>query len=87
MVKESQGSVKKSFLVACDYGMGGSWAYLSARSAAEIAERYPAVSIVSDPPAWLDEAQQRELEEKMTVDIDDSEHPFLVAAASEANPR
>jgi hypothetical protein len=87
MVRGSEGSEKKSFLVALDYGKGGVWAYLRASSATEIAQRYPALSIVSEPPPWLDETRQRKLEERMTVDIDDAGHSFLLAAASEASPR
>ena len=48
------------FLVCYDYGMGGVWLYVEARSAAEIVEQYPALTVFEEPPAWWDaEREQR----------------------------
>lgn len=74
---------KRRYLVANDYGTGGVWASVLAHSVEEIREKYPSLLVVDEPPAWLNTPERlRELEERMTVDIDDKNHPFLVAARS-----
>ena len=56
---------KQRFLVACDYGTGGVWASLLAESADEISRRYPALRVVSQAPAWLNEEKLIKLEERI----------------------
>jgi hypothetical protein len=74
---------KQRFLVANDYGTGAVWASVLAHSAEEIAEKYPSLKIVAQPPPWLNSPELlKDLEERMTVDIDDQDHAFLVAARS-----
>lgn len=46
--------MKKNFLVAYDYGMGGLWGVIRARSAAEINHRFPKLVIVSRRPDWME---------------------------------
>jgi glycerophosphoryl diester phosphodiesterase len=75
-------SPKRRFLVANDYGSGAVWASVLAHSAETIALRYPSLVLVDEPPSWLDAERLQELEERMTVDIDDDKHPFLKAAKS-----
>jgi hypothetical protein len=75
--------MKKRYLVAYDYGMGGAWASVLADSAEEITSKYPSVKIVTRAPKWLDAARLRELEERMTVDIDDDDHVFFRAVRAE----
>ena len=76
-------AIKRRFLIASDYGMGGSWASVLAHSADEILKRYPTVKIVETPPAWLNEEELKRLEETSTVDIDDENHPFFRSIRSE----
>lgn len=44
---------KKSILVCYDYGMGGLWAFIDARSESEILERYPELTVVHERPQWM----------------------------------
>ncbi|MEU8582517.1 hypothetical protein [Streptomyces abikoensis] len=57
---------KSRFLVLHDYGMGGAWWWIHARSAREILESFAWVEVVTDPEtvAW------REVDELEDVDID-----------------
>ena len=44
---------KANFLIAYDYGMGGLWGVIQARSAAEILAKYPEVSVLEVRPNWV----------------------------------
>ncbi|MFD2469273.1 hypothetical protein [Amycolatopsis silviterrae] len=65
---------KRSFLVLHDYGMGGFWWWISARSEREIRETFAWVEVVTDPDV---EARHRNtgLPE---ADIDDAEMPAVL---------
>jgi hypothetical protein len=71
--------MKSEFLVVYDYETGGAWAYMKAEFEAEIVQRFPELKVVSVRPRWLDEREERLIRERMTIDVDDSEHPFLAA--------
>lgn len=58
-----------TYLVAYDYGMGGLWAYVRASSRGEIAERFPELDIVDEPPPWFDAEYEAKLRRR-TEDID-----------------
>ncbi|WP_280434622.1 hypothetical protein [Nocardia carnea] len=58
---------KHRFLVCHDYGMGGSWWWVDARSAREIAETFAETWVIDDPEQLAD-AQEWDLD---NVDIDD----------------
>ncbi len=60
---------KQAFLVAYDYGTGGLWGVMLARSATEISEIYPKLFIVGEPPTWMDMDELRRLE-RTPYDID-----------------
>ena len=68
---------KQRFLVNYDYGMGGAWAYLLAESEAEIADRFPELSVVREPPVWLTPEEAARLEATLTIDIDNASAPML----------
>jgi hypothetical protein len=69
---------KRAFLVLHDYGMGGLWLYMTARSAEEITGRYPALVIVDEAPAWL----TADLRERLPhYDIDEAPSGFLALVA------
>lgn len=74
---------KREFLVASDYGMGGSWAFLLAESEEEVRARFPELTIVTKRPQWMDDAEEQNLRARMTVDIDDESHPFLAMLIEE----
>ena len=52
---------KSPFLVAYDYGMGGLWGVLLARSAEEITTIYPELGIAAEPPPWMSEKEYEQL--------------------------
>ena len=45
--------MKSRYLVVYDYGMGGVWAYVMARSADEIVSRFPELQLVHERPGWM----------------------------------
>jgi hypothetical protein len=71
--------MKTEHLVLHDYGTGGAWAYLLADSAEQIRERFPQLQLVTDRPNWLTDEHDQILHERMTIDIDDTDNPFLAA--------
>ena len=71
--------MKKPFLVPYDYRTGGGWAYLVAEPHEQVEQRFPELRVVHERPSWLNEAEERNLRERMTIDIDDSENLFLAA--------
>lgn len=71
---------KTRFLVAHDYGMGGLWALVWARSAEEIRAAFPELEVVPEWPAWATDATKRRIEETDTYDLDTDRDKGLLAA-------
>jgi hypothetical protein len=71
--------MRSEFLVLYDYGTGGSWAYLQADSEGQIHARYPQLKVMTVRPEWLTPEVDANLRRRMTIDINDSENPFLAA--------
>jgi hypothetical protein len=69
--------VKRRFLVVYDYGQGGVWAFLNARSKSEIQARFPQLQVVPEAPLWMSKQELGRLERTMTYDIDDEPEDFL----------
>ncbi len=69
--------MKRRFLVNYDDGTGGAWAFLMAESVADIGERFPELTVVYDRPPWMTADDVSVIEEKLTLDIDDSSAPIL----------
>ncbi len=61
---------KYTFLCAHDYGMGGVWMTISARSADEIEEKYPDLTVVDDRPDWMTYDVYEEIVKTSSYDID-----------------
>jgi hypothetical protein len=61
---------KQRFLVVYDYGQGGVWAFVWARSAEEIQETFCDLKIVESMPGWLTGDQLAVVEQRMTFDVD-----------------
>jgi len=62
---------KKLFLVAYDYGMGGLWGAMRARSEAEIRQVYPELGIAHERPAWMTEERYAQICTEEMHDIDE----------------
>jgi hypothetical protein len=71
--------MKTEFLAVYDYETGGAWVYLLADSVAQVHQRFPELRIVNDRPSWLTDEEDQRLRERMTIDIDDTDNPFLTA--------
>jgi hypothetical protein len=65
-------------------GQGGIWAFLLAESKDDIRSRFPELQII-DEKARLADCRREEsaTRAKMTVDINDTDHPFLAAVLSD----
>jgi hypothetical protein len=63
-------SEKQRYLVVYDYGQGGVWAFVWARSTAEIESTFRDLKVVEDTPSWLIGDTLLKTEQRMTFDID-----------------
>jgi hypothetical protein len=61
--------MKRLLLVAYDYGQGAVWAYVLAESRDAIAQGFPELQVVDEPPSWMTDDHRRRLEARME-DID-----------------
>jgi hypothetical protein len=62
-------SDKQPYLVGYDYGTGGLWGVMLARSENEIARLYPELAVVHDRPGWMsDEDHTRMCEHAYDID-------------------
>ncbi|MDF2711106.1 MAG: hypothetical protein K0R62_6758 [Nonomuraea muscovyensis] len=68
---DAEAEPKKRFLVLHDYGMGGVWWWVHARSAREVLETFAEVEVIDSPQA-VDQAEGWDLAE---VDIDSPTMP------------
>ena len=74
MVQTSEG--KQRFLTVYDYGMGGCWQFIYARSKAEILEKFPDLEIVDSVPKQMDDDQ---LAKMRVYDIDGLLDEFMIS--------
>lgn len=63
-------SDKQRFLVVYDYGQGGVWAFVWARSEDEIHRVFRDLEVVESMPSWLTGDQLASTEERMIFDVD-----------------
>ena len=61
---------KRRFLVVYDYGQGGVWAFVWARSAEEIRRTFRDLRVVESMPPWLTGEELAVTEQRMTFDVD-----------------
>lgn len=61
---------KRDFLVVYDYGQGGVWAFLTARSRSEIERRFPELRVFERAPDWMSKSDLERIRAKMSFDLD-----------------
>ena len=64
-------ATKRRFLVVYDYGQGGVWAFVWARSQEELHEKFRDLTVVDAIPEWLSGDELENTERRMTFDVDD----------------
>jgi hypothetical protein len=77
---------KQDFLIVYDYGSGGLWGVMRARSAEEILARYPELSVESERPDWMTDALMADIKRVETHDIDDEPQGLLKALLADRRP-
>ncbi len=71
--------MKTEFLAVYDYGMGGVWAVISARSAEEVTRKYPDLQVVEGRPGWMTDKDYDGIMRTSRFDIDDAPSGWLAA--------
>jgi hypothetical protein len=61
---------KRLFLVAYDYGSGGLWGAMMARSEDEIRREYPELAIVQHRPRWMTDERYDQICNEELHDVD-----------------
>lgn len=64
--------MKRDFLVVYDYGTGGVWAIVNARSVDEIETKFRDLTVIDARPKFMTDEIYSDLKQTMTFDID---HP------------
>lgn len=75
--------MKYEYLVVYDYGTGGVWGLLHARSKEEILLKYPKLIIADERPAWMSKADYKRIEATSSFDIDDPPSGWLIEMVRE----
>ena len=74
---------KRPFLICYDYGGGGLWGIMFARSKEEILKEYPELLVVNDRPKWMDDDLFERIKEVETHDIDGAPWGLLNAVLAD----
>lgn len=74
---------KHEFLVCYDYGMGGLWGVFMARTAEEITDVYPELTVVTERPKWMTEENYQRLRDRELHDVDGAPGGILNAILSD----
>lgn len=69
-------SDKQEFMAVNDYGTGGLWVLITARSRTEIEARYPILTVLEERPAWMTQAHFEDMH-FWHFDIDDTPPEWL----------
>jgi hypothetical protein len=76
--------MKKAHLVVYDYGKGGVWAVIHARSKEEISAKYPDLIVWDGPrPNWMTDDWYNRISSESTFDIDEEPRGWLRAVLDE----
>lgn len=76
---------KHPFLVCYDYGMGGLWALVDARSEDEILERYPELTVFYERPKWMGDLEFDRILTTERHDIDGQPYGVLNVLLADRN--
>jgi hypothetical protein len=76
---------KAPFLVVYDYGAGGVWSIVHARTAAEITAKYPELKVFEPRPAWMDDKEYARIARVRAFDIDAHPSGWLLTLVKERN--
>ncbi len=82
-IPDEESARKKLFLVAYDYGMGGLWGAMLARSEREILAIYPELSIVPERPHWMSDAEYERICREQLHDVDGAPWGILNAVLAD----
>jgi hypothetical protein len=74
--------MKRKYLVVYDYGMGGVWGLIAARSEQEIHQKYPDLIIKEVRPGWMSDVIYDNIVLKSSFDIDDEPRGWLAKLGS-----
>lgn len=74
---------KREFWVVYDYGQGGLWAVVTARSAEEIVAKYPILKVENDRPSWANDKERERVLSSNAFDIDGTPPEWLARAMKE----
>ena len=66
------------FLAVYDYGTGGIWVVMRARSEQDIAAKYPELTVFRDRPSFISDAEYADIKEKMSFDVDEPPRGWLL---------
>jgi hypothetical protein len=61
---------KQRYLIVHDYGMGGVWGVMAARSEEEIRQKYPQLKVVEVRPSWMSKADYDVILSNSSFDIE-----------------
>ena len=75
------------FLAVHDYGTGGIWVIIHARSEQEIIALYPELAVVKERPAWMTDAIYSTIKERMSFDLDQPPSGWLVDLIQARDPQ
>lgn len=79
--------MKQPFLVVYDYGSGGVWAFVVARSREEIEGEFPELTVVQEPPAWMTPRERSRIGKEATYDLEVDRTFGLLAEILDARDR
>jgi hypothetical protein len=69
--------MKRKYLVVYDYGMGGVWGLIAARSEQEIHQKYPDLIIKEVRPGWMSDVIYDNIVLQSSFDIGDEPRGWL----------
>lgn len=69
-------TMKKEWLTVYDYGTGGLWTIIRAKTKEDIVAKYPKLTVLDKLPEWMTEqAEEYRRAKESAFDIDDGQPP------------